>query len=83
LARSNRSSGPFSCTNTSIIIYDSSASEGSNWPQSSIERSSESRPIASFHEASAQAACYLTSLRALGYCRQRVRSCRAAYCQTR
>jgi hypothetical protein len=30
LVRSNRSSGPFSCTNTSTITYDSSACEGSN-----------------------------------------------------
>ena len=41
LVRSNHSSGPFSCTNTSTITYDSSASEDSSWPRSSIDRSSE------------------------------------------
>ena len=46
LVRSNRSSGPFSCTNTSTITYDSSASEDStllpvdgqtgSWPRLAI-----------------------------------------------
>jgi hypothetical protein len=32
---------PLSCTNTSTITYDSSASEDSSWPQTGIHRSSE------------------------------------------
>jgi hypothetical protein len=40
LVHSIRISGPFSCTNTSTIIYASSASEGSSWLPFSMDTSS-------------------------------------------